>query len=161
MKKLLMLLAGSAGFLLVNGQSIEPQVVASTGGYFTSATATLSATGGETVIETVTSANSIITQGFQQPDNEGVGIVEKGAGIDVSIYPNPTFDQVSVSINNSQGNYDVALFDITGKQLVRHTYGSNQQKLNVDLSALAAGNYILQVTDNRHSHMSYRVQKLK
>src|SRR4051812_9015968 len=48
-------------------QSLSPKVIASAGGYFTSANASLSWTLGETMGQTFTNGNNVLTQGFQQP----------------------------------------------------------------------------------------------
>ena len=48
-------------------QSISAQVMASTGGYGTNATGSLSFTIGETNTQTLSSATHMLTQGFQQP----------------------------------------------------------------------------------------------
>jgi len=48
-------------------QSLTPQVIASAGGYQTSAAGSLSFTIGETITQTVMSPTHMLTQGFQQP----------------------------------------------------------------------------------------------
>jgi hypothetical protein len=50
-----------------NAQTLSPQVIASAGGYQSNATHSLSFTIGEPNTQTLTSANNILTQGFQQP----------------------------------------------------------------------------------------------
>ena len=52
---------------IVNAQSLSPQVIATAGGYQTSAAGSLSFTIGETNTQTLTSATHMLTQGFQQP----------------------------------------------------------------------------------------------
>ena len=58
-------------FLLIctqaGAQSLSPKVIASAGGYFTSANASLSWTLGETIGQTFTNGSYMLTQGFQQP----------------------------------------------------------------------------------------------
>lgn len=56
-----------AGALLCSAQSIERDVVASSGDYFEGADISLSWTLGEIASETYISGNNILTQGFQQP----------------------------------------------------------------------------------------------
>jgi hypothetical protein len=56
-----------AGALFCSAQSIEREVVASSGDYFEGAGISLSWTLGEIATETYTSGNTILTQGFQQP----------------------------------------------------------------------------------------------
>lgn len=68
MKKLLYLLTFFT--LGANAQvTLERQVIGSTGGYTTGTNITLSSTVGEPVVQTLFSVNNILTQGFQQPNN--------------------------------------------------------------------------------------------
>lgn len=48
-------------------QSLSPKVIATGGGYQTSVNASLSFTIGESVTQTLTASNNMLTQGFQQP----------------------------------------------------------------------------------------------
>ena len=63
-------------------QSIERDVVASSGDYFEGANVSLSWTLGEIATETYTAGNIILTQGFQQ----SYGIVIHGIDLDVLVY---------------------------------------------------------------------------
>ena len=56
------ILCGNIGF----GQTLTPEVLAASGDYFTSTSNSLSWTLGESVIETYSSSNNSLTQGFQQ-----------------------------------------------------------------------------------------------
>jgi len=67
MKKILSLIIAISISAGVFSQTLSPEVNASAGDYYTNANGSLSVTIGETVIETFTGANSILTQGFQQP----------------------------------------------------------------------------------------------
>lgn len=51
----------------MKAQTLSPQVIASSGGYQTNATASLSFTIGEANTKTLQSATTMLTQGFQQP----------------------------------------------------------------------------------------------
>ncbi|MBL7766825.1 MAG: hypothetical protein JNJ58_12065 [Chitinophagaceae bacterium] len=51
----------------IHAQSLSPQVIASCGGYQSNASGSLSFTSGEANTKTLTSANHMLTQGFQQP----------------------------------------------------------------------------------------------
>ncbi len=66
MKKIYVLFAL---FIYINAgaQSLSPKVIASAGGYFASANASLSWTLGETMGQTFSNGGNTLTQGFQQP----------------------------------------------------------------------------------------------
>ena len=51
------------------GQLKSQQVVAASGGYYSNLQGSLSITVGEPVIQTTSSINLILTQGFQQPED--------------------------------------------------------------------------------------------
>lgn len=52
----------------VSAQSLSPQVIASSGGFFSNGSGSLSWTLGETMTETFTGGSNQLTQGFQQPE---------------------------------------------------------------------------------------------
>ena len=68
MKTLIVLIVFLASAAICTAQSIERDVVASSGDYFEGADISLSWTLGEIATETYTGVDNIITQGFQQPD---------------------------------------------------------------------------------------------
>jgi len=53
----------------ITSQSISRKVIASAGGYYSGTDLNINYTIGETLINTLSVPNTIITQGFQQPDN--------------------------------------------------------------------------------------------
>src|ERR1017187_110562 len=73
-------------------QSVSPFVIASSGGYFSNATFSVSSTFGEmTMVETFSDGNNFLTQGFQQPFNNTTGISSIIPESDsYSIFPNPS-----------------------------------------------------------------------
>ena len=66
MKKLPLLFLGLILNCLTFGQSISPEVIASSGDHFTGTDAQLSWTIGELVIDTYTNGSTQLTQGFHQ-----------------------------------------------------------------------------------------------
>lgn len=82
MKTGIILIILFASTILCSAQSIERDVVASSGDYFEGANISLSWTLGEIATETYSSGNIILTQGFQQ----SFGIVIHGIDLDVLVY---------------------------------------------------------------------------
>ncbi|MCH8318269.1 MAG: hypothetical protein IIA88_07200 [Bacteroidetes bacterium] len=66
MKKTFFILFALFCFGSAKSQSLSPEVYSTSGDYFTGTNATLSWTIGESIIETFSGSNAIITQGFQQ-----------------------------------------------------------------------------------------------
>lgn len=60
----------------------------------------------------------------------------------VSVYPNPARDRIVVRLENA-GEHTLSLIDLLGKVLVRER--SSEQQHSLDLSAFAAGTYMLEV----------------
>lgn len=67
MKKLIIILLVISHWSLVNGQTLSPKVLATSGGYFTGGGNSLSWTLGETFNATLQNGSYMLTQGEQQP----------------------------------------------------------------------------------------------
>lgn len=83
-------------------------------------------------------------QGEDVVYEEYVGIEELAEG-DLEIYPNPATDQVNL-ILNKRGNTMVQIFDMAGKEVFSET--ANRTLVQVNVSDLAAGVYLVQLTLN-------------
>ena len=68
MRKIFLWIALISAVLDASAQNISRKVVASTGGTFSNSQNMVTFTIGETMVQTLSSSNSMITQGFQQPD---------------------------------------------------------------------------------------------
>ncbi|MEL6810581.1 MAG: T9SS type A sorting domain-containing protein, partial [Bacteroidota bacterium] len=66
---------------------------------------------------------------------------------DFSIYPNPANSNVTISYGgNTSASLEVALYDIAGR-VVQQIAFNGQSDLNVDVSELAAGTYLININD--------------
>lgn len=79
-----------------------------------------------------------------------------------NIYPNPSSGNVSIVIkSSSQSGITISLYDITGKEVmhkaVTASVGSNT--FNVDVSHLAAGNYVVGIKDKDNDLISRVITK--
>lgn len=84
---------------LISAQSIERDVVASSGDYFDNGSVSLSWTLGEIATETYTAGNVILTQGFQQP-----GSTMQGFSLDLKVFLNGPFNGTNMNATlNSNG----------------------------------------------------------
>lgn len=124
MKKLFftfgMLFLGTA--FHVHAQSLSPQVIATSGGYYSNAAGSLSFTVGETVTPTITSGGYTLTQGFQQPFDLTIDLtaylqgyyVGSGQMTDVlynqGVYGSPSTvsDSVTIELHNATAPYALA-----------------------------------------------------
>ena len=85
--------------ILINAQSVSPEVISSSGDYFEGPNASLSWTLGEIATETFTSGNIILTQGFQQP----ITVAIAGIDLDILVYLEGPYEgtEMSTGLNSA------------------------------------------------------------
>jgi hypothetical protein len=133
-------------------QSLTPTVIASGGAYSSNGGVSLSYTVGElAAVQTFTSANTILTQGFQQPNDivNGLLDIEKGADGAFSVYPIPAQTTLWFGYEFTEaGKVEVSLVNILGQKMqysLMESYDTGKLIHSFDCSAYASGNYILSV----------------
>ncbi|MCB9251276.1 MAG: T9SS type A sorting domain-containing protein [Flavobacteriales bacterium] len=130
------------------GQSVERQVLGTTGGSSNTSNVSVSYTAGELVTETYNTSTIILSQGFQQTETSTLSIQMPELGFSLKAYPNPTSEMVILEF--STDNYleiSVCLTDMLGKSV------GKAEDLNltgigthvIDMSMLDAGIYYLQL----------------
>lgn len=128
-------------------QSITPTVIASAGDHFSSATAQISWTLGETVIETVGSASAILTQGFHQSDLNANSVEEQSQQFSWNAFPNPTTGMVNLSSTQTYSLLECQLFTIDGKQIYSTGYNT-ASSFQIDMNSYPSGIYLLEIRNN-------------
>src|SRR5262245_13950856 len=142
MKKLMVCIS-IMGLTNLFAQSLSPQVVASSGTTFSSASSSLEFTIGEVATSTITAGSNTLTQGFHQPEIHYASLQNYGNEYIFTLYPNPTTQFVTVA-STKRDDMQVHLYDANGKAIL--TSSIFQEKITVDLQTLAAGSYILLVS---------------
>ncbi|MCF8459685.1 MAG: T9SS type A sorting domain-containing protein [Flavobacteriales bacterium] len=142
-------------FLLVSAassysQSLSNQVIASTGNYSSSASASLSQTSGEAVVATLQDGQSMLTQGFQQPFTITVGVQTAEQLGTVQVYPNPVTDQLNIDLSEEWSGCTIELFDAAGKLV--STSRSNAGLCKLQFVGLANGLYELRIIDKSRTN---------
>ena len=132
----------------VNAQMLTPTVISSTGGFSSNAAGSLSYTVGEmTMVQTFSANGNILTQGFQQPNDNVTGLIdltqdEFGSFV---VYPNPAVDNVWFGFQLPEaGKVQVSLYNAIGQKIsdVYHTsYDNGKIVEQVNVSQYAAGVY--------------------
>jgi hypothetical protein len=135
---------------ILQSQTLSPTVVSSAGGYYTSASGSISFTVAEmTMVQTFTTAGNILTQGFQQPEDLNVGI-EETTPIDgnIVLYPNPTNGAFSMQFNaDESAERVISVYNSIGQIVLQKTIQqiAGVNKVDFDLSSFSQGMYMLEI----------------
>ncbi len=148
------ILFGHIGF----SQMLTPEVLATSGDYYTSTNNSLSWTIGESVIETYSSTNNKLTQGFQQSSYIITSVKENvNNSFSVLVYPNPASNFINIYSESTEiKKMRVELLDIAGKSIHSETF---QNKLQLDLSGYTSGVYFIKVYDDNNSVRTFKLLK--
>ncbi len=150
MRKLLLILATAAVPFVMKAQMLTPTVIASTGGFSSNANGSLSYTVGEmTMVQTFSNSNNILTQGFQQPNDNVTGLIdltqdEFGSFV---IYPNPAVDNLFYGFQlPEEGKVQITLYNAIGQKIsdvFSNSYDNGKRVEQLNVSLYAAGVYVL------------------
>ena len=145
------------GIPIVQSQSLTPQVFASSGTHYTSASSQLSFTIGEPLTSSYTAGSTTVTQGFHQPEIKYAGI-EHNDDFVFNVYPNPVQDYINITITDESINqYSMEIIDQLGQIIESKVLSGNNQQ--VDISTLSAGNYHLRITYKQNKTNSFTIIK--
>ena len=154
------------GFGSVFCQTIQPNIITTSGDYFKPNTSSpsLSWTIGECITETYSSTNNMLTQGFQQGHYNAVAIDEiSDKDFSITVFPNPTSDFINISIKSLSENpaiYIIELYDLQAKKL--YTTSNYQEEFQMDMHTYPAGTYLLKVmTIGNKLLQNFNIQKTK
>jgi hypothetical protein len=140
----------------VKAQHLSPSVIGSTGASYSNSTINTEITVGEVVIHTYNN-NTILTQGFNQPELKVQTIVIE-IKENVKVYPNPTTNFVFIEFTKNC-NVDLQLINISGQLIIKESM-NNERIKELDLSNLAEGNYLLEITKGDKKSV-YQINKSK
>lgn len=82
---------------------------------------------------------------------------ELGSISNVSIYPNPTSDNIAIEVKEKS---DLNLFDLAGNQISETIKVEQNSKHSLNLSNLSSGIYILKVQNEKNSKL-YKIEVIK
>lgn len=98
------------------------------------------------------------SQGVQQPYVVVVTSVDDETNLEVSTYPNPTTDVITLKIGNQDSEtLSYQLFDLNGKMLRSEQVTTGQTTIPMD--GLSASTYILNVIANNKSIKTFNIIK--
>ncbi|OJV56085.1 MAG: hypothetical protein BGO31_18615 [Bacteroidetes bacterium 43-16] len=135
---------------ICSAQSIGPATLNAAGGSAALGGNTYEWSVGEMVlVNTVSTAGLVVTQGTLQPQIQVTGIKENQLALEgLSVYPNPASDHLNINLNVAR-NLEVTLklSDVSGRTYyVKTSKNHNGSDLiTLDLSPYAGGIYLLQI----------------
>ena len=156
MKKLLVLYAALLLSICTYAQSLAPEVLASSGDYFTSSNVKLNWTLGEMVTETFSAGGKFLTQGFHQNSYLFSVINENAENKQISVFPNPFSDVLTVNTGNLMG-LNVQVFDLQGKSIMERTIEKSNKQL--DFSSFGQGIYLIKIYDETTLLKTFKIEK--
>ena len=147
-------------------QSIDRQIISTTGNYLDTGTIKISLTVGEVVIQTGYHGSLIVTQGFHQPDTNISMSLESltREELDVSAFPNPTLNDVILDFKGCQEtNLAINIFNSAGQQMTDLIPAriENNDRQTISFNGMKAGNYFILIrsSDGKSSKV-FKVQKM-
>lgn len=135
------------------GQSVSPEVIATSGDYYETANVKMSWTLGEIITETLETDAVILTQGFQQSNLTITSIEDLAESIAVNIYPNPTADIINVEFPEFTGKIYLELTNTQGQVLSTQRSLPEEAVSQFNLTHLAVGTYYLRLIDEKRQNI--------
>jgi len=146
--------------LLWAGLAQAQESANASGGDATGSGGTVAYSVGQVVYNTNTDASGTVSQGVQQAyEIFTVGIQETELNISLSVFPNPTADNLTLQIgnyNNEQFSYQ--LFDMQGKLLNNGLVNTQQTQINT--STLPPATYFINLVNQENEPVqSFKIIK--
>jgi hypothetical protein len=139
-------------FLLLLSHSVCAQeVISSSGSSFENSTNQLSWTLGEPIIETFSTGQLVITQGFQQSKLSVTAIDQISENLyGLKVYPNPVSNELTIEVLEVN-KFNLSLFDFNGKLLIQKELKKSVE--TVDMLNYIPGSYFLTVCSGKGQHL--------
>lgn len=148
-------------FQLINGQSLEPKVIAASGAYITSVSCSMTWTLGEVMTDTYTSSGNFLTQGFNQPDTDfATAVVNLFHTENILVYPNPAINYIIIDLKNVPGNHIIYIYNTLGQMLLQENIRAGQEQLEIPINEFANGLYLINIK-NPESNLSSSFKVIK
>lgn len=140
---------------------LERSVVASGGNSASGTGINISYSIGEPAVSTLSGGNSVLTQGYQQPDLLNVGMPESGsATYYMNLYPNPVKDHLYLEFSgNHPPGFQFEMIDISGKIVLKKKISVEESQTNkritIEVGFLAPGSYLIRILGSEKKLSEY------
>lgn len=132
----------------------------STGGNITGSGGSISYSIGQPFFTVKSGTNGKVSEGVQHPYEIFIitGVEHKEILLDLSVYPNPTSDFLTLDVADLQDKkLKCELVDASGKTLWTKTIISKQTEIN--MQSYPGSNYLLNVSDNKKIAKTFKILK--
>lgn len=137
------------------------QVVSAAGTVFESETTSISWTLGETAIETLSTENSTLTQGFHQPTLTIVSVKE-WAKLDFNIqaFPNPTRDFLMIRLDEMPcENMEFRMYNMNGQMVEQGKISELHTRISFENQRAAY--YMVQILRHNQAIKTFKIHKTR
>jgi len=136
------------------------EAVLATGGNAAGSSGKVSYSVGQIAYTSQAGSNGSVSQGVQQPYEifATVGIENVNINLEMSAFPNPTTDNLILTINDFEiSNLTFQVFDVNGKLLQEKNIADNQTA--IDFGKYSSGIYFLKIRQGKVEIKSFKVIK--
>ena len=161
MKKLLFIACGFFALSGLQSQSLTPVILSSTGDHFSNQQVQLSWTVGESITESFSDGDNILTQGFHQSRLIVTSVHDDKTDIEIKIFPNPTQEILSIKWNQEINLFKLNVFDARGISILSTELDSGALNASLDLSDMVSGFYFIQFKSrNNQIVQTFKILKI-
>lgn len=162
-----LLMLGASGTVAAQQVTVTtPQAITIVGGDYRNHAGSISFSGGEVAVQTsvaraitVVNVTESFKEGVQQPLTErdaSTNSITAALDVEVSLYPNPATDGVTLESSNTGTPLHYSLYDAQGRRLQEGIHNGGAQR--IDLTGYATGTYMLRVaSDNEKQANIYKI----
>ena len=141
-------------------QSIDPSVVAISGGMGQAGGMQVSWTVGQTAVSTYTSHAGVVSEGFQQAFLAVIPTRGHPVSFSLDLYPNPTRSSLLVSLKGVEEDMTLLLHNMLGEVVKRTEVRRGDQLARLSVESLPSGMYMLVVFTGSGEKMGlYKIVK--
>ena len=137
--------------------AISQEVVSSAGNSYSNSSRQVDFTIGEVVIESLSTADIVFTQGFQQPMLSTVLAIDKEV-YNIEIYPNPVSKFLKIELDNPTKDIKYHIVDIKGN--IMDSGDLQETQTSISLMDHQNGIYFLVLSNADYQLKTYKIIKV-
>ena len=139
-------------------QSIKSYVITSAGTSVMSSEGAIYLSIGEPMNTELTDGEIMVSQGFLNVTLTGLVSTEDLLMEDIRVYPNPTMDNLTLSLDIATGDYDYQIYNQSGELIRRQRISSDSEE--IDFSSYSSGLYFMKVLKEEKYSRTVKIVKL-